>query len=121
AVDRLLGSDLASADREAADSFTGFSRRTARIIRGLVHQHPNAPHPLALLRARPERPRRHAAQKRDELVAFHSITSSARAMSVGGTLMPSAFAVFILITNSNLVGCRIGKSAGFSPLRIRPT
>src|SRR5215472_14869954 len=51
----------------------------------------------------------------------YSITSSARAMSVGGTVMPSAFAVFILITSSNLVGCRIGKSAGFSPLRIRPT
>jgi hypothetical protein len=24
------------------------------------------------------------------------------------------------ITSSNLVGCKIGKSAGFSPLRIRP-
>ena len=35
----------------------------------------------------------------------HSITSSARASSVGGTLMPSALAVFRLMTSSNLVGC----------------
>jgi hypothetical protein len=35
-----------------------------------VHQHPNAPHALALLRARRERPRgRRAAQQRDEIAA----------------------------------------------------
>jgi len=38
----------------------------------------------------------------------------------GGKVRPSAFAVFKLITNSNLVGWMTGKSAGFSPLRIRP-
>jgi hypothetical protein len=32
----------------------------------------------------PERPRGRAAEKRDELAALHSITSSARASSVGG-------------------------------------
>ena len=38
-----------------------------------------------LLRARRERPRRRrAAEQRDELAAVHSITSSARASSVGG-------------------------------------
>src|SRR5271167_93356 len=31
-------------------------------------------------------------------------------------LRPRALAVLRLIANSNLVGCRIGKSAGFSPL-----
>ena len=46
--------------------------RTAR-------EHANAPHPLRLLRARRERPRRCAAEKRDELAPPHSITSSARA------------------------------------------
>src|SRR5215211_1585030 len=51
----------------------------------------------------------------------YSITSSARASKVGGTVRPRAFAVFRLITSSNLVGCRTGRSAGFSPLRIRPT
>ena len=51
----------------------------------------------------------------------YSITSSASASSVGGTARPSAFAVLRLITNSNLVGCITGKSAGLSPLRMRPT
>src|SRR6516165_10753750 len=51
----------------------------------------------------------------------HSITSSARASSVGGTVRPSAFAVFMLITNSYLVGACTGRSAGFSPLRMRST
>ena len=35
----------------------------------------------------------------------YSITSSASASSVGGTVRPSALAVLRLITNSNLVGC----------------
>src|SRR5215831_13129474 len=51
----------------------------------------------------------------------HSITSSASDSSVGGTSMPSTLAVCRLMTNSNLVGCMIGRSAGFSPLRTRPT
>jgi hypothetical protein len=50
----------------------------------------------------------------------YSITSSAVASSDGGTFMPSALAVFKLIANSNLVDCCTGKSAGFSPLRMRP-
>ena len=54
------------------------------------------------------------------LAPFHSITWSARASSIGGTSMPSAFAVFRLITNSNLVDCTTGRSAGLAPLRIRP-
>ena len=44
------------------------------------------------------------------------ITSSAVASSVSGMVRPSALAVFRLMTNWNLVGCMIGKSAGFSPL-----
>src|SRR5262249_25707 len=52
--------------------------------------------------------------------AWYSITSSARASSVGGTSMPSAWAVCRLMTNSNVVGCITGRSAGFSPLRMRP-
>jgi protocatechuate 3,4-dioxygenase beta subunit len=50
----------------------------------------------------------------------HSITSSASASTVSGTVRPSALAVLRLITNSNLVGCMTGRSAGFSPLRILP-
>src|SRR6516162_3202590 len=56
-----------------------------------------------LLRARRARPRCRAAEQRYELAAFHhSITSSARASSVGGTSKPSAFAVLRLMTSSYL-------------------
>src|SRR5262249_1671597 len=76
-----------------------------------------------LLRARPERPRDGCtAEQRYELAAAaHSITSSARASSVAGTSMPIALAALRLITNSYLVGACTGRSAGFSPLRMRST
>src|SRR6516165_11875586 len=51
----------------------------------------------------------------------HSITSSARASSVGGTSMPSALAVLRWITSSYLVGAWTGSTLGFSPLRMRST
>src|SRR5262245_8290063 len=75
------------------------------------------------LRARRKRPSgRRAAEQRDEVAAgAHSITSSARASRVGGISRPSALAVVRLITSSNFVGCMTGRSAGFSPLRMRPT
>jgi hypothetical protein len=46
---------------------------------------------------------------------YHSITSSARASSVGGTERPSALAVWGLMTSSNFVGCMIGRSTGLAP------
>ena len=52
---------------------------------------------------------------------IHSITSSASASKVGGTTMPSAFAVFRLTTRSNFSGRCIGKSFGLAPCRIFPT
>src|SRR6202043_1850080 len=55
------------------------------------------------------------------LASDHSITSSARARSVAGTVMPSALAVFILMTSWKRVGCSTGKSAGWAPLRILST
>src|SRR5262245_1634664 len=73
-----------------------------------------------LLRVRRERPRSsRAADKRDELPALHSITSSARASTVGGISRPSALAVLRLSTSSYLVGACTGRSAGFSPLKMR--
>ena len=51
----------------------------------------------------------------------YSITSSARASTDGGTVRPSALAVLRLMTSSYLVGACTGRSAGFSPLRIRST
>src|SRR5262249_43951492 len=50
----------------------------------------------------------------------HSITSSARASSFAGICRPNALAVVRLITNSNLLGCITGSSAGLAPLRILP-
>src|SRR5262249_21476457 len=51
-------------------------------------------------------------------VARHSITSSASNCRELGTSTPSALAVCRLMTNSNLVDCQTGRSAGFAPLRI---
>src|SRR5262245_47716565 len=75
---------------------------------------------LRLLRARRERPRRCAAEQRDELAPPHSITSSASASSLSGIWRPSAFAVLRLMINSIFMACMTGRSAGFSPLRMRP-
>jgi hypothetical protein len=58
---------------------------------------------------------------RDELSALdHSITSSARTNNVSGIVRPSALAVFKLMAISTFVACCTGRSAGFSPLRMRP-
>ena len=73
-----------------------------------------------LLRARRERPRRRAAEQRDELATYHSITSSARASTTlaleakrfGGLEVDHEFVLGRLCT---------GRSAGFSPLRMRST
>src|SRR5215207_9447375 len=99
--------------REASLSF--------RILRCPIREYADAPHALVLLRDRRERPRRRAAEKPYELPPFYSITSSARASREGGTSRPSALAVLRLITVSYLVGACTGRSAGFSPLRMRST
>jgi glutathione-regulated potassium-efflux system ancillary protein KefC len=51
----------------------------------------------------------------------HSITSSARASKLGGTARPITRAARRLTTRSNLTGACTGRSAGFSPLRMRST
>src|SRR5262249_50187624 len=84
-------------------------------------EEPNSHGLAALLRTRRDRPRRCAAEQRDELATFHSITSSVRASTVAGKSRPSALAVLRLMTNSYLVGACTGRSAGFSPLRMRST
>ena len=50
---------------------------------------------------------------------FHSMTSSAVASSVAGIVIPSDLAVFRLTDRTYLVGTCTGRSAGFSPLRMR--
>src|SRR5262249_40669063 len=102
--------------QEGADTGLRF-----RVVRGQVHEHPDSPHAIGLLRACRERPRcGRAADKRDELAPLHSITSSARASSVAGTSIPSALAVLRLMTSSKRIGCTTGSSAGLTPLRILP-
>lgn len=51
-------------------------------------------------------------------VARLSITSSARASSVGGTARPSALAVLRLRTNLNLVARSIGMSPDFAAFYV---
>src|SRR6516164_8043973 len=51
----------------------------------------------------------------------HSITSSASRRNGSGIVSPSAFAVLRLTVSSYLVGACTGRSAGFSPLRMRST
>jgi hypothetical protein len=50
----------------------------------------------------------------------YSITSSARSRIPVGIVTPSAFAALRLTTVSNAIACCTGRSAGLSPLRIRP-
>ena len=64
------------------------------------------------------------ARPAETVLAFqlrYSITLSAVASSDGGTLMPSAFAPFMLMTRSYLVGICTGRSPGAAPLRMRST
>src|SRR5262245_14677048 len=68
-----------------------------RIVSSQIDEHTDAPCPLRLLRARRERPRRRAAEKRDELAPLHSITSSAMASTPGGIVRPSELATLRLI------------------------
>src|SRR5262249_3499360 len=91
-----------------------------RIALSEPEQEANPSHKFPL-RTRRERPgHRRAAEKTNELAPPHSITSSARASSEGGTVRPSALAVLRLTASSNVVGCSTGRSAGLAPLRMRP-
>src|SRR4029079_9716097 len=95
---------------------------SVRAVRCGVHQHANAPHGLHRLRVNIDRPSGGCAtQQGDELAALHSIISSARAKSVCGISIPKALAVLRLTTSSTLDVCMTGRSAGLSPLKIRPT
>src|SRR5262249_2095831 len=92
------------------------------IARRQPHDHADAPHAIRLLlRINNRRPRRRAAESQDELAPPHSITSSARTSTLAGTSMPSALAVLRLMASVDLGGACPGRSAGFSPLRMRST
>jgi hypothetical protein len=52
---------------------------------------------------------------------YQRITSVAWKRREGGMVRPRAWAVLRLITNSNVVGCSTGRSAGLTPFRILST
>src|SRR5262249_37493900 len=72
-------------------------RLSHRISRRIAHQHADPPR---LLRSRRKRPRRRAAEQRDELAAFHSITSSASSTNESGIVSPIPLAALRLTINS---------------------
>jgi plasmid stability protein len=51
----------------------------------------------------------------------YSMTSSAWARIDGGAVRPSALAVLMLMTSSNLVARSMGRSAGLAPFKILST
>src|SRR5262249_45211590 len=111
---------LETVDLQLVDE--GLVKRGAKRYAAIGAEKADARDPVGRLRPRRQRPSRHrAAEQRDELASRHSITSSARASRLSGTVSPSAFAVLRLITSSYFVGACTGRSAGFSPLRMRST
>src|SRR5262249_46527230 len=96
------------------------------LIRPAVHKEANPPHALALCPRRQRPRRRRSAEEREEGaavhgLALHSITSSARRSTMSGTCKTSALAALRLSVNSYFVGFCTGRSAAFSPLRMRST
>src|SRR5262249_2341021 len=63
----------------------------------------------------------HAGSTALEANVPYSITSVARSRVDVGTVRPSALAAVRLTTSANLVAACTGRSAGFSPLRMRST
>ena len=52
---------------------------------------------------------------------IHATAYIAPTATVCGDVRPRALAVLRLMTSSNFVGCSIGRSPGFAPLRILST
>src|SRR5262245_51726071 len=69
----------------------------------------------ALIRVVPEGDLSRCSNAREQSCGY-SITSSARARSIGGIWTPSALAAVRLITRANVVGCSTGKSLGLGTI-----
>jgi hypothetical protein len=52
-------------------TFGSFGKSIVMLVRHSGHKHADAPNASRLLRARRERPRRHAAEQCDEIAPFH--------------------------------------------------
>ncbi len=96
--------------------YDNHSPRYARLISGFASSSTGNPS----MKMRPFRSG-HLPPSLDAARKIHSITSSAVICMIKGTVRPSALAVFMLITSSNLVGWITGKSDGLAPLRTLPT
>src|SRR5262249_50930452 len=118
----LLDSDVASFDEPfLAEAVAELCHDRRERRGGRAAQQPHHPH-QRLLRPRRERPSgSRTANDQYEVAAPHSITSSARASTEAGKSRPSALAVLRLTASTYLVGACTGRSAGFSPLRMRST
>jgi hypothetical protein len=92
------------------------SRPPLRVITPLALTTDVVPPPRGCATFRPEQSQQ--VQTRD---VSYSITSSARVSTEEGIVMPSALAVFKLMTNCKVVGSCTGSSAGFAPFSIWTT
>src|SRR5262245_14742234 len=109
---------LEAVDLQLVDE--GFVKRGATKRYAGTAEKADARDSVGRLRSHHQRPRGRATEPRDERAPFHSMTSSARASSIGGTARLSIRAVSALMISSNLVDCTTGKSAGLTPLSMRP-
>src|SRR5262249_48961721 len=119
---------IAALDKAARAEFAKERTKLRNAVFGHVGEpfrrmpHGDAISPARRLRPRGERRRGKRKSACGEGAAMdHSITSSARVRTDNGTSIPRALAVFMLSSSSNLVGCWMGKSPAFSPLRMRAT
>src|SRR5262249_42086696 len=115
----ILDGDVAAVDEAGFTQASTERDHAVRIFRSRYAVEDSDHRHRRLLRARRERPRRRAAEERDELAPPHSITSSARKRNDSGIFRPNAFAVLTLIANSYLVGSCTGSSPGLAPRRTR--
>jgi len=95
--------------------------RSLRYVPPPLKLEAQAPGALRRAKLQQSRPRRRAAEQRDELAPFHSITSSARTRIVSGIVIPKALAVLRFTASSNLAGRSIGRLLGSVPAKILPT
>src|SRR5262249_53735071 len=126
AVESTLDEDVLALDVPELPHSLEESLPGAPAPRAVRRRTPEKAHPIDLrgrLRIGGERPREQAAGQRaqEDPAGGHWISSSARASRDCGMVSPSAFAVFRLMTSSNLVGRSTGRSAGLAPLRILST
>jgi len=83
----------------------------------------DAPYLALLLSERTERRCERTRAKRNYKFAalVHSMSLSALIRNDSGIMRPNALAALLLITNSKVVGCSTGRSAGLAPLKILST